>query len=67
LPGGGTSLYQASKVLESGLPHLTNHDPSLKIGVRILEQALKQPIRLLIENKTAAASGKIIQDLDQLV
>lgn len=53
LPGGGTSLYQAAKVLESGLPHLTSSDPSLKIGVKILEEALKAPIKKLIENKTA--------------
>jgi len=41
LPGGGTALYQASKLLEGGLPHLTKSDPSLRIGVRILAEALK--------------------------
>jgi chaperonin GroEL len=28
LPGGGTALYQASKLLESGLPHLVGNDKS---------------------------------------
>lgn len=32
LPGGGIALYQASKLLESGLPHLVD-DESEKIGV----------------------------------
>jgi chaperonin GroEL (HSP60 family) len=35
LPGGGVALYQASKLLEDGLPNLV-HDESEAIGVRIL-------------------------------
>lgn len=28
LPGGGTALYQASKLLDGGLPHLVGNDKS---------------------------------------
>ena len=40
LPGGGVALYQASKLLENGLPSLCK-DPYEQIGVKILSKALK--------------------------
>lgn len=66
LPGGGTALYQASKLLESGLPHLVGNDKSEQIGVRVLQHALQQPIRRLIENKTALNSTTILRKLDSM-
>ena len=36
LPGGGVALYQASKVLESGLPHLVQEE-SERLGVKVME------------------------------
>jgi chaperonin GroEL (HSP60 family) len=51
IPGGGVAIYLASKMLEEGLPNLTA-DKFEQIGVKILAKALKQPIRILIENKT---------------
>lgn len=51
IPGGGVSIYLASKMLEKGLPNLTT-DKYEQIGVKILAKALKQPLRILIENKT---------------
>jgi chaperonin GroEL len=44
LPGGGVALYQASKLLEDGLPSLTDSE-SEKAAIKILAEALKQPIR----------------------
>lgn len=35
LPGGGVAFYQASKVLESGLPHLVT-DESERLGVKVM-------------------------------
>jgi chaperonin GroEL len=43
LPGGGIALYQASKVLENGLPDLIE-DENEAMGVRIMADALKKPI-----------------------
>lgn len=40
LPGGGVSLLQASKLLESGLPELCS-DPAEQKGIRLLSRALK--------------------------
>lgn len=47
LPGGGVALYQASKLLEGGLPHLVS-DRYESIGVKILASVLKMPIKILI-------------------
>ena len=38
LPGGGTALYQASKLLDA--PHLLEGDKSEAVGVKILQKAL---------------------------
>ena len=63
LPGGGVALYQASKVLESGLPHLVQEE-SERLGVKVMEQALKQPIRHIIENKTGENCGYILEKIE---
>jgi len=44
LPGGGVALFQAAKLLEDGLPSLTD-DASERVAVRILSEALKEPMR----------------------
>jgi len=59
LPGGGVAVYQASKLLEDGLPKLTA-DKYEQIGVRILAKALKQPLKILIENKTGTDAASIL-------
>lgn len=64
LPGGGVALYQASKLLESGLPKLAS-DPYEQIGVKILSEALKRPIKLLIENKTGSSAAHIMDKIEQ--
>lgn len=64
LPGGGVALYQASKLLERGLPHLAS-ERSEEIGIRVLGEALKEPIKTLIHNKTAENPGPIIAKLDE--
>ena len=63
LPGGGVALYQASKVLETGLPHLVQEE-SERLGVKVMEQALKQPIRCIIENKTGENCGYILEKIE---
>ena len=63
LPGGGVALYQASKILEHGLKDLVE-DESEEIGVKILRDALKQPIKVIIENKTGINSAKIIEEIE---
>ena len=64
LPGGGVALYQASKILEHGLKDLVD-DESEQVGVRILKEALKVPIKIIIENKTGENSAKIIYEIEQ--
>ena len=51
LPGGGVALFQASKILDEGLKDLVD-DQSEAVGVKILREALRQPIKVIIENKT---------------
>jgi chaperonin GroEL len=63
LPGGGVALYQASKILETGLPHLVQEE-SERLGVKVMEQALKQPIRCIIENKTGENCGYILEKIE---
>lgn len=64
LPGGGVALYNAANALEGDLEDLVE-DPSERVGVRILREALRMPIRKLIENKTGLNSARILQDIDQ--
>lgn len=40
LPGGGVALYQASKILEGGLPHLVKEE-SERLGVKVMQEALR--------------------------
>jgi len=67
LPGGGTALLQASRILDSGIPHLLSGDPSEAIGVKILQKALQHPIKVLIENKTGRSAAHIIDKLERKV
>jgi len=63
LPGGGVALFNASKLLDSGLPNLVA-DEYEAIGVKILAAALRTPIKLLIENKTALSAPPIIDKIE---
>ena len=60
LPGGGVALYQASKVLAEQVASGLIEDPSELVAARILREALQVPIKLVIENKTAISSAKIL-------
>jgi chaperonin GroEL len=62
LPGGGVAINLASKMLEQGLPNLTV-DKYEQLGVKILAKALKQPIRILIENKTGKNASLILDQI----
>ena len=64
LPGGGVALYQASKILEGGLKHLVKEE-SEAFGVQVMEQALKAPIRFVIENKLGTKAAPIIDKINQ--
>ena len=63
LPGGGVALFQASKILDEGLKDLVD-DQSEAVGVKILREALRQPIKVIIENKTGLNSAKIIEEIE---
>ena len=56
-------MFHAAKLLETGLPDLLT-DRSEQIGARILGQAMKVPIRQLIQNKTGTNGAEI---LDQII
>lgn len=62
LPGGGVALFQAAKLLEDGLPSLTD-DASERVAVRILSEALKEPMRQIIINKTGNSPESIIEQM----
>ena len=58
IPGGGVSLVQASKVLESkSLEGMTEEE---KVGYKIVRRALEEPIRQISEN--AGVDGAIVAD-----
>ena len=40
-------------------------DESEQVGVRILRDALRQPIKIIIENKTGVDAAKIIDEIEQ--
>ena len=61
LPGGGSALYQASKLIEASLT-LQNDDE--KEGLRILLETLQEPIRNIIKN--ALDSDQISHILSKL-
>jgi len=56
IPGGGVTLLRASKELEKFVEELKDTDE--KIGADIIKRALKQPIRLIVEN--AGMDGSIV-------
>ena len=64
LPGGGVALYQASKTLEDLAAKSLITDPSELVAARILREALKMPIKFVIENKTALNSAVIIDRIE---
>ena len=64
LPGGGVALYQASKTLENLAAMSLIEDPSEQVAARILREALKIPIKLVIENKTGLNSALIIEKIE---
>jgi chaperonin GroEL len=64
LPGGGVAMYQAAKILESGLPHLVKEE-SERLGVKVMQEALKIPIRNVIENKLGFTCGHILAKIEE--
>jgi chaperonin GroEL len=64
LPGGGVALYQASKTLENLAASSLIEDPSEQVAARILREALRVPIKLVIENKTALNSALVIEKIE---
>jgi chaperonin GroEL len=73
VPGGGTALLRARRVLPALKETLTNEDE--KVGVDILYQALAEPIKMIAKNSGAdegwvlrtveeAANGKSKKDVD---
>ena len=64
LPGGGVALYHASKILEEQVACGLIDDPEEQVAARILREALKMPIKLVIENKTALNSALILEQIE---
>jgi chaperonin GroEL len=62
LPGGGISMFHASKLLEDGLPDQLT-DPSERIGAQILGQAMRVPLSTLIENKQGYSGAGIVEKI----
>jgi chaperonin GroEL len=62
LPGGGVALFQAAKLLEDGLPSLTD-DHSERVAVKILSEALKEPLKHVIMNKTGQDPSPVIDKI----
>jgi len=60
LPGGGTALYQASKLFR----HSQAKDMHKRIASEILGEALEAPIRQLISNKTGLNPLIIVEQID---
>jgi chaperonin GroEL len=55
VPGGGTALLQASKVLEN-----LKGDPDFVTGIKIVKAALSSPIKQIVEN--AGKEGAVVVD-----
>lgn len=64
LPGGGIAMYNASKLLEDGLPDQLI-DESERIGAKLLGQAMKRPVNQLIMNKTGQNGGLILKKIQE--
>ncbi|KAK7679695.1 chaperonin [Cerrena zonata] len=65
LPGGGTALIKASKVLDEVKANAANFDQ--KLGVEIIKSAITKPARRIIENageEGAVIVGKIYDHSD---
>lgn len=63
LPGGGTALIKASKVLDQFIESTVNFDQ--KLGIKIIKSAITKPAKRIIENSGDEGSvivGKIYDD-----
>lgn len=63
LPGGGTSLIKASKILDKMKDNVSNFDQ--KLGIDIIKSAIIKPAKKIIENSGKDGSvivGKIYED-----
>jgi chaperonin GroEL len=65
LPGGGTSLYQASKILKESLHSLEVKDKHELAGFEVLVRALKAPITQLIHNSTGKHPALYLHKIDE--
>jgi chaperonin GroEL len=61
VPGGGIAFLRAREALKD-----LKLEGEEKIGIKILEKALEQPIRLLIKN-TGMDDGKVLAEIEQKV
>jgi chaperonin GroEL (HSP60 family) len=50
--------------LEGGLPELVSEE-SERLGVMVMHEALKRPIRAVIENKTGETCGHILEKIEK--
>jgi chaperonin GroEL len=65
VPGGGSTLLYASKVLDKLIESTQNDDQ--KAGVNIVKRALQAPIRQIVENAGldgAVVAGKLLESTD---
>ena len=60
VPGGGVALLRAAKVLDE----VKTDNEDEKVGIDILKQALRQPVRLLAENSGADA-GWVVKKVEE--
>ena len=63
VPGGGTALLYASRVLEG----LKGENPDQSVGVKIIARALQAPVRQIAENAGtdgAVVAGKLLEQAD---
>ena len=55
VPGGGVALLNAAETLNIGLDELSEYE---RIGVRIVQEAIKYPIKRIVEN--AGYDGSVV-------
>ena len=63
MPGGGTALVHAGKVLSG----LTGDNPDQSAGIKIISKAIQAPIRQIAENAGidgSVVAGKIVESND---